>query len=305
MAILLHPASGRRSHLRARTVVGRSRTTDLVIDQPAVSGEHARIVWVDGAWHLRDLGSRNGTWLDDTRLDPGRDHALQPGAILHFGVPTDPWLLEDAAPPTVFARPEHGGAERVMAGGLLALPSDTHPVATLFHRPATAEEGDAWVLELPDATREVVDRDVVVIEDVAWQFFLPGSAQGTIDARAQPAEALRFTVSLDQEHIELWLERGGQAVSLGARSHNEVLLVLARRRLAEPDLPEGERGWMYRDELCSALRVDLPQLNLLVFRARKALDGTSSTLGAGLIERRLRTGQLRIGVSRLRVDQAS
>jgi hypothetical protein len=66
-----------------------------------------------------------------------------------------------------------------------------------------------------------------------------------------------------------------------------------------------ERGWMYRDELCSALRVDLPQLNLLVFRARKALDGTSSTLGAGLIERRLRTGQLRIGVSRLRVDQAS
>jgi hypothetical protein len=143
----------------------------------------------------------------------------------------------------------------------------------------------------------------VTVEGEAWQVFLPSAAAGTLDVRAQPEHALRFTVSRDQEHIELWLDVAGQRVSLGARSHNEVLLVLARRRLADADLPDGERGWMYRDELCSALRVDLPQLNLLVFRARKALDGAPPTLAAALIERRLRTGQLRIGVGRLQVDQ--
>ncbi len=304
MAILQHLRTGKRVVLRARTLIGRAPAADLLLDRAAVSGEHARVVWVDGAWSLRDLGSRNGTWVGDVRVEPGQDRALAQGALLHFAAQDDPWLLDDAGPPTVIARAVQGGEERTMAGGLLALPSDADPVATLYYQPASADAAESWVLELPDAALSVRDRDVVVVDGRAWQVFIPGAAAGTVDVRAHAEDALRFVVSRDEEHVELWLDQGPLRTSLGARSHNELLLVLARRRLADGDEAVSEQGWMYRDELCDALRVDLPQLNLLVFRARKVLDGTTATIGAGLIERRLTTGQLRIGVGRLSVEQA-
>jgi transcriptional regulator with PAS, ATPase and Fis domain len=51
-----------------RTVIGRDETADLQIAAPAVSRRHAEIVWDDGGFTLRDLGSRNGTLLDGSSI---------------------------------------------------------------------------------------------------------------------------------------------------------------------------------------------------------------------------------------------
>lgn len=54
--------------LASRTGIGRSQDGQLVILAASVSREHAELRAADGAWTLRDLGSRNGTKVDTSRI---------------------------------------------------------------------------------------------------------------------------------------------------------------------------------------------------------------------------------------------
>jgi len=73
----------------ATTRMGRQPTADVAILSISVSREHAELAWVDERWLLRDLGSRNGTFLDDApcqgrvALEP-RSRMGQP-PIVRFG----------------------------------------------------------------------------------------------------------------------------------------------------------------------------------------------------------------------------
>lgn len=53
------------SHL----TLGRSPDCGLVVEHPSVSRHHARLEHEDGAWHIRDLGSKNGVRVDGARVD--------------------------------------------------------------------------------------------------------------------------------------------------------------------------------------------------------------------------------------------
>ena len=56
--------------LTARAIVlGRSREADVQVDDSALSGRHAELSYDGRAWRVRDLGSRNGTFLDERRID--------------------------------------------------------------------------------------------------------------------------------------------------------------------------------------------------------------------------------------------
>ncbi len=48
-------------------VIGRSSKADLTIPDRSMSRMHARFFQIDGAWHVEDLGSRNGTLLGGVR----------------------------------------------------------------------------------------------------------------------------------------------------------------------------------------------------------------------------------------------
>jgi len=51
-----------------RIIIGRGPQADLVIDDEAVSRIHCEIVWEGDSLVLRDLGSKNGTWLAGIRV---------------------------------------------------------------------------------------------------------------------------------------------------------------------------------------------------------------------------------------------
>src|SRR4051812_42398476 len=82
-------------HLRlpAQTLIGRGRTCHVRIDAPYVSTEHAALRWTGEGWELRDLASRNGTFVGDHRLDIGQRVRIAPGVPIRFGRSTEIWLL--------------------------------------------------------------------------------------------------------------------------------------------------------------------------------------------------------------------
>ncbi|MDY0108332.1 MAG: FHA domain-containing protein [Candidatus Krumholzibacteria bacterium] len=66
----------------ADVILGRDAACDVVLDDSGVSRRHARIAWQDGVWWVHDLGSRNGTMLDDA---PAQQAILADGATLRIG----------------------------------------------------------------------------------------------------------------------------------------------------------------------------------------------------------------------------
>lgn len=50
-----------------------------------VSRIHAEIIFRDGSYVIKDLGSTNGTWVNDTRLDAHAETALQDSDQLRLG----------------------------------------------------------------------------------------------------------------------------------------------------------------------------------------------------------------------------
>jgi hypothetical protein len=62
--------------------VGRHLDNDLVLVHPRISSRHAVIEWAATGFHIRDLGSRNGTSVNGKRIRAWR--ALKEGDIVRF-----------------------------------------------------------------------------------------------------------------------------------------------------------------------------------------------------------------------------
>jgi pSer/pThr/pTyr-binding forkhead associated (FHA) protein len=63
-------------------VLGRGVACQLVFADDSVSRRHAELRLEDGLWHLRDLGSTNGTWVNGRRV---REAEVRPGDEIRLG----------------------------------------------------------------------------------------------------------------------------------------------------------------------------------------------------------------------------
>lgn len=296
-----------RVSLGTHTLVGRSPESALRLSGKLASSNHALVVWSDGVWQVRDIGSRNGTWLEETRLEPGAATVVPRGGRLAFGDRRTPWVLEDDSPPGPAALRDDGELA-IGEHGLLALPDPERPLVTLL-----AEDG-RWLLERAEGTDEAANGVALTLEGRRWTLLLPrtpvrGSVASTLDATGTAALdqlTLRFSISQDEEHVDLTALTAGGPLALGARSHHFLLLALARARQADAraDIPEAERGWLYVDDLCRMLRVDPSQINLHLYRARQQLAAAGVEHAAQLVERRRLSRQLRLGLRRVEIWQA-
>lgn len=57
----------------------------LTFSDPAMSRRHAQFVGPPGAWRLRDLGSRNSTFVDGHALPPGGEVTITDGMVVRLG----------------------------------------------------------------------------------------------------------------------------------------------------------------------------------------------------------------------------
>jgi pSer/pThr/pTyr-binding forkhead associated (FHA) protein len=65
------------------TVAGRHPDSDIFLDDVTVSRRHAEIVHADHSYVLRDVGSLNGTYLNQERID--REMTLHDGDEVQIG----------------------------------------------------------------------------------------------------------------------------------------------------------------------------------------------------------------------------
>lgn len=53
---------------RASMLIGRRASSDICLDFENVSGKHCELKFFHGIWHIRDLGSRNGTTVNGLKI---------------------------------------------------------------------------------------------------------------------------------------------------------------------------------------------------------------------------------------------
>lgn len=306
MATLKHLRTGAGVPLAARHIVGRSRTCQLQLDLANVSAVHAELTWDGRVWSLRDLGSRNGTFVDSRRIGAGQQVQLQTGMDIGFGGREGHYRLVDEEPPRLIAFGPDGS--RVAEGDVLCLPSPARCEAMIFKG---ADE--RWVIERPETTSPIADEECVVVAGQPFHIHLPGVVPATREADELREDApddgvLEFFVSRDGEHVALCFRRDDVVRQIESRAHAFLLLALARTRLADAAqarLPETERGWMHREDLMKELAIDDPQLlNLWVYRARQQLAQLKLRSASRVIERREGAGQLRLGLVRVQILDA-
>jgi len=69
--------------LRLPTVIGRGREASLTLPHPLVSRQHTEIFEQDGRLMVRDLGSLNGTFVNNQRIESPQ--VLEPNQLLTLG----------------------------------------------------------------------------------------------------------------------------------------------------------------------------------------------------------------------------
>lgn len=289
--------------LGSRDLIGRSRTCTIRLDHPEVSGEHAVLRWTGAGWDIKDLHSRNGVHVDGRRLAPGVPTMLAAGSVLGFGG-VDGYTLVDAGEPVAFAEPHGGvpivpGAPIMAIGGILALPDPDAPAATIFRTGAT------WSMDQAGEVGPIADGETVRIGPTTFRVHLPEALPPTANAVTAAPQLgdlrLRFSVSRDEEYVELIAIHGDRVFDLQARTHHYVLLLLARARQRQRERPLAGQGWVHQHELLEQLRVDRNQLHLDIYRARRQFGEAGIADAARIVERRTNTSQLRIGVPHLEI----
>ncbi|RKG54200.1 FHA domain-containing protein [Corallococcus sp. AB011P] len=299
MGLLLQLEDGRRFTLGTRCLLGRHPACDVHIPDGRVSGEHASLHWAGAHWELRDLGSRNGTFVEGRRLASGERVELGQGQDFLLGKSGIGFRLLDASPPAARARHLATGLVRVATGALLVLPDDDEPQASLFPL-----DGGQWVLELGEERRRLKDQERVWLSGSEWVVELPLAATETLEEADAPTLAevrLRIGVSRDEEHVEVAVHLREGVRMLPPRSSQYLLATLARLRLAEHALAPSEQGWVDRERLCRMLATDTNKLNVDIHRVRKQFGALGIQDAAGVVERRPGTGQVRLGMNSVEV----
>ncbi len=291
--------------LRDRHLVGRSRAADLRVTARAVSGEHAVFRWTGEGWELRDLGSRNCTWVDERKLESGGRTTVQAGARIAFGEQELRWVLKTDSGPAAAAITE--GAVLEGTNEFLALPSLDDPQVILEFE---FERG--WQLIRDGETTSAQDGSTVVIADTAFRLSLPPPAAPmpmTAEIRnlgslieSVSARGLDFAVSADEEYIEVTVRLGSKTHAIPPRVHHELLLALARQRLADraEGIPDSEQGWLYTSDLRKMLHISANQFYVMSHRCKREMEQLGID-GALILEKRTTSRQVRLGLTDLTV----
>jgi NADPH-dependent 2,4-dienoyl-CoA reductase/sulfur reductase-like enzyme/pSer/pThr/pTyr-binding forkhead associated (FHA) protein len=218
----------RLSQTRVMTV-GRQSGIYLLIDHGTVSRRHAEISYANGQYVLRDLGSSNGTFINDKRLEPGSVHILKQGDRILFG----------------------------KVAYTFQFPSLTKQVKTTLHQAMTGfyDPTAATPSALPSG-QPILNAD--------GSLLLPGTSSAIPASVVATFKELPVLIMVSQGKPEVFRLKAGRRLQLGRDKNNDIVLAdVAASRLHAEVLP-GPDGIYIRDRgssngvMVNRTRIDNP-----------------------------------------------
>ena len=141
--------------LKLPAIIGRGRDATLTLPHPLVSRKHCEIFESDGYLVVRDMGSLNGTFINDERIT---EAVLPPGDLLRLGTVT----FRAAYDPPTGEPPENGTPQAQTAQPEIGLAVDEEPldVQEVEEVGEVADFGDFEIVDLDDGDRPTEVPDV-------------------------------------------------------------------------------------------------------------------------------------------------
>lgn len=209
--------------------IGRSPQSSLAIDNPAMSFHHARIIFDDGHYHLEDLNSTNGTFVNGKRITKvplrGGDQIEVGNHTIQFLVP--PPGGEAGAAPDAPAAPVGPEVESIESTMML----DTRRRRELQEKAAGKAPGAA----APEAKKLVGKLTVLNGKTSAKEYLL--TAQTSMIGKAATS-AIKLTGWFAPQMAGIILKRGD--VYTISPAGKKPLLVNNRPVPTRHDLKEGD-----------------------------------------------------------------
>ena len=140
VARLLLESGGERREIKVAgsVVVGRSQTAGVYLDDKTLSREHTKFYLENGKLFVRDLESKNGTYLNGALIK--NTQPLKHGDRVKVGVATFTVMADDAAMPAVSAPLAAAPPPRPHGPPTATATAPTAPAT----RPRTVLGGPSW-----------------------------------------------------------------------------------------------------------------------------------------------------------------
>ncbi|MCC7547000.1 MAG: FHA domain-containing protein [Burkholderiales bacterium] len=169
---------------KERTTIGRKPHNDVVIDNLAVSGEHAMIMTILNDSFLEDLGSTNGTQVNGQSI---KKHFLQTNDVIELGKYKLKYLSEVAA-----AQPSQQDFEKTMVLRAPPMaPAESPPAVAAAPAAAAAAAAAPEPRSLRDTVVDPAQADALASTDLGH----PASAASTPEPQPAAAAAVAATAA--------------------------------------------------------------------------------------------------------------
>ena len=226
-------ADDRRVALRDRAVqIGRHPSNDIVLQDDLASRYHCVVEPADrGAFRVRDLGSRNGTYANNQKVS---DHVLASGDVIKVGSHEFRFRVVE--------KPANRELERTRTGGSSANGAS----APRYAAPAAASQGpgNEWVRNLVETIDKLpedstLDHHAITVIDAAGQTSkaLQGKAPGAVAAKlclllAARSRATDIHIEPKENATLVRVRVDGQMVTIGHIPSDVSRLMLGLVRTA-------------------------------------------------------------------------
>ncbi len=262
-----------------------------VSDTPLYSSLCSRLQCIisfnNNNWIITDK-SKNGSYLNH-KLISDENRPLSIGDHIGFSENKMQWKVIDASYPKPMLYNAHS-YESIELDSINILPRESKPELLL------TQQGQGWIVEQGNQIYSISGGDSVCFNGIEWTLFPNDLVQQTITHRlnkkiSEPGK-LVFKISLNEENVHLQMNIKNTQFDMGYKSHHQILLYLARYKLSDKknNLPYNERGWVATDLLLLELGIQANNLNILIYRLRKAF--AQIDYPGNIIERR--QGEIRL-----------
>ena len=220
--------------------IGRQAGAYFLIDHGSVSRRHAEISYVNGQYVLRDLGSANGTFVNDKRLESGSTHLLKHHDRIRFGNVSFLFIARSAGKQ----------AKQIASQSALPGPTAFHQMATGFYDPASAGQAP------PPQGQPLLNAD--------GSLLLPGATEAIPASVVDSFKAAPVLIMVGRDKPAVYRLKQGKRIKMGRDKTNDIVLAEVAASRLHAEVFHGSDGYYIRDMqsingvIVNATKIDNP-----------------------------------------------